>query len=358
MTLSELRFKDFRNLEEGVYTPGPGVNVIFGENAQGKTNLLEAIWLFSGMKSFRGAKDQELIGFEKPFARLKAVYTNNVRENKAQLTVAEKKTAVLNGVKLFGATEFLGKFSAVVFAPSFLSIVKSGPEERRRFLDASVCQLKPAYAAVVTEFSRLLRQRNALLKDAQFESSLLDMLDVLDERLAVVGDKVTEERKKYLENLTPKVEEIYAGLSGGREEIGFCYLSKSRDSGGFKDLLRQNRREDLLSKTTTGGPHRDDLEIVINGRSARVYGSQGQQRSAALALKFGESEVLLDETGEMPVVLLDDVMSELDAVRQDFILNHIEGRQVFITCCDPDTVGRLSGGTKTEIKNGRILPCT
>ncbi len=358
MKLNELRAKGFRNLAETVYEPGEGVNVIFGENAQGKTNLLEAIWLMSGLKSFRGAKDQELIAFGAPFAKLKATYENAVRENRAELTIADKKTAVLNGVKLGSAAGFLGKFSAVVFAPSFLSIVKSGPEERRRFLDASVCQLRPAAAASVTEFSRLLKQRGALLKDVQIEASLYDMLDVLDERLAAVGDRIVEQRKEYLTRLTPKVGEIYRGLSGGREEITLRYVGTCDGEENFASLLKKNRREDLLSKTTTGGPHRDDLEILINGVSARAFGSQGQQRSAALALKFGESAVLQAETGETPVILLDDVMSELDAYRQDFILNHIKDRQVFITCCDPEAVGRLSGGTRTKIEEGRIVPCT
>ena len=358
MRLNELRLKGFRNLAETVYTPGEGVNVIYGENAQGKTNLLEAVWLFSGMRSFRGAKDQELIAFGAPFAKLKASFSNETRENRAELTLADKKTVLLNGVKLGGAAGMLGKFSAVVFAPSFLSIVKSGPEERRRFLDASVCQLKPAFAGAVTEFSRLLKQRNALLKDVAFESSLYDMLDVLDERLGAVGDKIVEERNNYLTRLIPQVDEIYTGLSGGREKIRLTYVGKTQASGGFGALLKKNRREDLLAKTTTGGPHRDDLEILIGGVSARAFGSQGQQRSAALALKFGESAVLLAETGEMPVILLDDVMSELDARRQDFILNHIRDRQVFITCCDPETVGRLTGGTKTRIEKGRVIPCT
>ena len=358
MRLNELRLKGFRNLAETVYTPGEGVNVIYGENAQGKTNLLEAIWLFSGMRSFRGAKDQELIAFGAPFAKLKADFTNETRENRAELTLADKKTVLLNGVKLGGAAGLLGKFSAVVFSPSFLSIVKSGPEERRRFLDASVCQLKPAYAGAVTEFSRLIKQRNALLRDVAFESSLYDMLDVLDQRLAVVGDKLVEERNRYLTRLIPQVKEIYAGLSGGREEISLTYLGKTREAGGFGSLLKANRHEDLLAKTTTGGPHRDDLEILIGGVSARAFGSQGQQRSAALALKFGESAVLREATGEVPVILLDDVMSELDAGRQDFILNHIRDRQVFITCCDPETVGRLTGGVKTRIEKGRVIPCT
>lgn len=359
MKVTKLQLKGYRNLKETILEPCDGINIIYGENAQGKTNLIEAIWLFSGMKSFRGSKDADLVGFGAPFSKLSMEFSNAVRENKATITVSEKKSATLNGVKLRSAVGLLGKFSVVVFAPSFLSIVKSGPEERRKFIDSSICQLKPAYAAVLTEYGKLMKQRNSLLHDVTYESSLLDMLDIIDEKMSETGERITRERNAYLELLTPEVSAVYSGLSSGKEEIGFQYISRYRESAAsLKEAFQKNRKEDILNKSTSVGPHRDDIDIFINGISARAFGSQGQQRSCALALKFGESAILKNHTGEQPVILLDDVMSELDANRQDFILNHIKERQVFITCCEPGSVYRLSGGKKIEVKEGNISVCT
>ena len=359
MRLTFLGFSGFRNLSDGELLPDPGVNVVFGENAQGKTNLLEAIWTFSGCRSFRGAKDQETIAFGREFAKLKAKFETESREHKASVTLADKKSVTLDGVKLKSAAGLLGKFSAVVFSPAFLSIVKSGPEERRRFLDASLCQIRPAYAAVCASYARLLRQRNTLLKDVFVEPSLFDMLDVLDQQTAEAGEEMERQRRLYLGELLPKADDIYEGLSGGRETLSLQYISRREETGKtLLEALRDARKEDLQTKTTSVGPHRDDLEILLDGKSARAFGSQGQQRSAALALKFGESEILKDRLGEQPVILLDDVMSELDHLRQDFILNHIKDRQVFITCCEPQSVRRLAGGKKFEVREGRITPCT
>lgn len=353
MTVTELKCKNFRNIKDVTLCPSEEVNIIFGENAQGKTNLVEAIWLFSGMKSFRGAKDQELISHGQEFAKLELKYRNSVRENTAQITVTNKRQAVLNGVKLPGAPALIGKFSAVVFAPSFLSIIENGPAERRRFLDTAICQLKPAMAGTVAEYARILKQRNSLLKDVTFDSSLLDLLDILDEKLCRAGEALRAARNEYLAVLAPAAEEIYSGLSSGREKVGFRYISKAE--GPLAQALREARREDILNKATTVGPHRDDVEITLNGDSVRSFGSQGQKRSCAVALKLTEAEILKNATGEQPVIILDDVMSELDVTRQDFILNHIKNRQVFITCCEPGAVLRSAEGKTFEIRNGTIV---
>ena len=353
MTVTELRCRNFRNLEELTFRPCEGVNLICGENGQGKTNVMEAVWLFSGMKSFRGAKDAELICHGKDFAKLGLKFNNSVRQNAAAITITNKRAAELNGVRLPSAPALIGKFSAVVFAPSFLSIIESGPVERRRFIDTAVCQLKPAYAALLAEYNRILKQRNSLLKDVTADSALLDLLDILDEKLCAAGESVTQERKAYLAKAAPAAEEVYAGLSGGREAVGFKYIGKY--GGEMAPALRDARREDILSGATTVGPHRDDIEILLNGVSARAYGSQGQKRSCAVALKLTEAEILKNETGEQPVILLDDVMSELDVHRQDYILNHIKNRQVFITCCEPGTALRAAGGKRIEMCAGRIV---
>ncbi len=353
MVVTELKCRNFRNLREVLLTPCEEVNIIYGENAQGKTNLAEAIWLFCGMKSFRGAKDAELINHGADFAKLELKFRNSARENRAELTVANKRSAALNGVKLPGAPALIGKFSAVVFAPSFLSIIENGPAERRRFLDTAVCQLKPSFAGVAAEYARLLKQRNSLLRDIAVESSLIDLLDVLDEKLCRTGEAVTAARKAYLEKLAPAAEEIYAGLSGGREAIGFRYVGRYGDN--MAAALKSARREDFFNKTTSVGPHRDDIEITLNGLPVRVYGSQGQKRSCAVAMKLTEAELLRENSGEQPVILLDDVMSELDAMRQDYILNPLKNRQVFINCCEPGTLLRSTGGKPFRVMEGEVF---
>ena len=354
MTVTEISYQNFRNLETCTLTPSDGVNIIYGENAQGKTNLLEGIWLFSGMKSFRGAKDAELIRFGCEFGRLKMSFHAGSRDQKAEITVATKRKAKLNGVELPSCAGLIGKCRAVVFSPSFLSIVKNGPEERRKFIDAAVCQIRPGYANLLAEYNRLVKQRNSLLKDIQIEPSLFNMLDVIDERLAATGEAVTRERLAYIEKLMEPVKEIYGGFTDGREAIALSYLRKDGEAGPLRDILQQNRKYDVINKTTSAGPHRDDIDLTINGISARSYGSQGQQRSCAVALKLGEAAVMNEAAGEQPVVLLDDVMSELDASRQDYILNRIKGRQVFITCCEPSTVLRLCGGKTFHVESGRL----
>lgn len=360
MKVTEFELRGFRNIRELTLEPDAGINIIFGENAQGKTNILEGLWLFSGLKSFRGAKDSELIGFGSDHAKMKMSFETAARSNKAAMTVAARRTATLNGVELASCSGLMGKFRAVVFAPSFLSIIKDGPAERRKFIDSAVCQIRPQYAVLLAEYNRLIKQRNSLLKDVSYDSALLDMLDILDEKTSEIGERIIEERNTYLGYIKPFVRDIYGGLSSGREEISFEYIRKYADGKdvSLREIFRANRKEDILNKTTCAGPHRDDMEICINGISARLYGSQGQQRSCALALKLGEASVIRDKTGEQPVALLDDVMSELDANRQDYILNHIKDWQVFITCCEPSSVLRMCSGRTFNISGGKLIQCT
>lgn len=357
MTVNRIEYKNFRNIESLTLEPAEGVNVIYGENAQGKTNLMEGIWLFSGLKSFRGARDAELVRFGSDFARLKMDFFAGGRDRKAEITVDARRKAKLNGVELPSCAGLIGQCSAVVFSPSFLNIVKNGPEERRRFLDAAICQVKPAYAPLLAAYNRLVKQRNSLLRDVQFESSLLDMLDVIDDRLAETGEAVIRERLAYIKKLIPAAKSIHDGFSGGREEMVLAYLRKDETGKEktLRELIKDSRRNDIVSRSTSVGPHRDDIDIRINGLSARSFGSQGQQRSCAVALKLGEAAVMRDLTGEQPAVLLDDVMSELDSGRQDYILNHIKGWQVFITCCEPSTVLRMCGGKTFRIENGKRI---
>ncbi len=357
MIIRRLSLTGFRNLSDLTLIPCEGVNVIYGENAQGKTNLLESMWLFTGMKSFRGAKDSELTGFGKPFARMEMDFFAFMREQKAVMTVENSRKATLNGVSLSSAAKLMGKCHAAVFSPAFLSLVQAGPAERRRFLDMALCQFRPSYAQALRVYNRALKQRNSLLSDLYAHPELTDLLDVWDARLCEAGEEILKARKEYMSVLQIAAGAVYDGLSSSREKLDLIYIKKDdpEDRKSLSQMLLECRREDVFNKTTSVGPHRDDLGIFINGSAARTYGSQGQQRSCAIALKLAEAQILKEKTDEQPVILLDDVMSELDTKRQDYILNHIGDRQVFITCCDPASILRLCEGKTFEIANGQIL---
>ncbi len=364
MTVNSVKIKNFRNIADLSFAADKGVNVIYGENAQGKTNILESIWLFTGCKSFRGAKDNELIKFGEDFAKINLEFSDNIREKKSEIIIADKKkTSSLNGVSFRSTAELIGSFYAVIFSPVHLSLIKDGPSARRKFLDTALCQLRPSYAEHLAGYKRALIQRNALLKDLRLNSQLYDMLDTWDDQLARYSACVIKERLQYIDLLSDYSKNIYSGISENKENFSVFYSKNELNKDlPVKDIylseienLKNSRKEDIFSKTTTVGPHRDDLEILINNVSARSFGSQGQQRSCALALKLGESEIIKKITGETPVALLDDVMSELDEKRQDYVLNHINDRQVFLTCCDPSQVLRLCGGKSFLIKGGEII---
>ena len=363
MKINSVTLNDFRNISEISLFPNDEVNVIYGQNAQGKTNILEAIWLFTGCKSFRGSKDNEFIKFNSEFSKISLDFTDKVRNKKAEIIISDKKKVFLNGVEKKGTTELIGEFYSVIFSPTHLSLIKDGPDVRRKFLDTAICQLKPKYAKTLSAYRKVIAERNSLLKDLQYHSELLDVLDILDEQLAKYSSLIISERIKYIDLLSVKSEEIYSGISENKEKLNIKYLCgkeelEKKDINDIYDLLLNkinfSRKEDILLKSTSVGPHRDDLEIKIDNISARSFGSQGQQRSCALALKLGESEIIKDITGENPVALLDDVMSELDEKRQDYVLNHIKERQVFLTCCDPSQVLRLCKGKSFLIESGKI----
>lgn len=365
MKINSVKLNNFRNISSMELHATDGVNVIYGENAQGKTNILEAIWLFTGCKSFRGSKDTEFIKFNEDIAKINIDFSDNVRNKKSEIIIGNKKKNVyLNGVSLRSSSELIGSFYAVIFSPSHLSLIKDGPSGRRRFLDTALCQLKPSYAEHLAGYRRALLQRNALLKDLHLSPQLYDILDSLDDQLSRYSSAVISERLKYIEILSQYSKQIYAGISENKEYFNVTYsrnditdinISVSDLYNLELERIKNARKEDVLYKTTTIGPHRDDIDILINNVSARSFGSQGQQRSCALALKLGESEIIKKITGETPVALLDDVMSELDEKRQDYVLNHINDRQVFLTCCDPSQVLRLCGGKSFLINGGEIV---
>lgn len=370
MHITRLTTENFRNLQDVELLPCQEVNVIYGGNAQGKTNLLEALWLFTGGHSFRGAKDAELPklspqgGTNVARASLSLEFFSEGRTQAASLFIENgRRSSVINGVKKKTGSALVGKMRSVIFSPEHLLLIKEGPARRRSFIDGALCQLKPGYAGLLGIFQRALLQRNALLKDLVRFPELTDTLGVWDARFAKLGGEVMAERAAYIQRLAPKVQDVYSGISKGREALALAYAPAIKTDGPFDGReaeqallqeLARTRRSDIRAGFTTAGPHRDDLEITLDGISARAYGSQGQQRSAVLALKLAEAEALSQLTGEAPVVLLDDVMSELDQSRQDYLLNHLHGRQVFITCCSPETVSRLETGRRFKVEAGRV----
>ncbi|MBQ1283477.1 MAG: DNA replication/repair protein RecF [Acutalibacteraceae bacterium] len=355
MIISRLEFDRFRNLKKGEIAFDKGINVIYGENAQGKTNILEAIWLFTGAKSFRGAKDGELIQYDQKGAELKLDFFAEKRDQTATIRLGEKKDAELNGVKKGTPSKFGGVIKGVIFSPDHLSLIKDGPAERRAFLDLAINQLTPSYAALNNKYNRAVTQRNSVLKDMRFNAGLDSILDAYERQIALLGCKIIKFRKRYIELINRFAPEIYSGISGGKEKISIDYVTAADDEESLAEQLYLSRNEDILSGVTSVGPHRDDIEVLINGHSARRFGSQGQQRSCVLTLKLCEAAIIYDISGEQPIILLDDVMSELDEGRQDYVLNAIGERQVFITCCDKNSVSRLKEGKGIKVSDGNIV---
>lgn len=364
MRLNTLCIENFRNISRIQMECGGGTNIVYGSNAHGKTNLLEAVWMLGGERSFRGAKDAELISFGCERARISAGFDSQGRTQTAEVEIDSRRSALLNGVKCISPSELGGAFKAVVFAPSHLALVQDGPQARRRFLDTALAQLLPRYGGMLREYGRAVKQRNTLLRDVRWHTELLGMLDAFEEKAARLGARITCLRGRYTARLGVCAGEIYSGLSGGSERTDIRYAPDvpfddiADESGVYASLRRrlaEVRQEDIESGVTSAGPHRDDIQIDIDGRPARSFGSQGQQRSAALAMKLAEASLINTAFGEQPVALLDDVMSELDESRQDYILNHIKGWQVFITCCDPSQVLRMTEGQCFEISGGAIV---
>ena len=357
MKVLSLKTANFRNLEPSTTFFCDGVNVIYGNNAHGKTNLLEAIWLFTGAKSFRGAKENEFVRFGEQEARCTLSFYAAERQQTAKLYYGAQKKCLLNGVEYPAATHLSGKFSAVVFSPKHLSLIADGPGERRKFLDQLLCQIKPRYAAALATYQKAVSQRCAILRDLRYHGELAELCDLFEDSAAQSGAYLVQMRKKYLEFLAPIVAEYYGGISAGREALTMEYQAtggQSWDKDALLEALRQSRQEDIFTGNTSVGPHRDDFCVSINGAPARAYGSQGQQRSAVIALKLGEAQTLKAFIGEEPVVLLDDGMSELDVTRKKFVLNRLQEQQIFITCCDRSDLKGMKAGLTLRMKDGTL----
>ncbi len=361
MFLVKHSLNGYRNIKALEFEPSPLVNVICGENGQGKTNLLESVFLLTGGKSFRGAKDSSLIGHGSDFSVISADFFSEERLQNIKIKISDKgRTASLNKGTEKKASSLVGRFCSVVFSPEHLSLVKGSPNMRRRFLDTALCQISSSYLASLRSYTRLLDQKNSLLKDSRFISAANEMLDVYDAQFAVAACDITAKRRTFIEELLPLAEKNYEKISNGRERLGFKYISTlfgEGESDTDEALLKTYalRAADLRAGFCTAGPHRDDILISLDGEDSKVFASQGQQRCIVLSLKLAEAELMELKLGERPVLLLDDVLSELDANRQDFLLESITDTQAIITCCAPELILERTDARVFTVNNGQLI---
>jgi len=346
--VKQLEFENYRNLNNSLFEPGKTVNVICGNNAQGKTNIIECLWLFTGGRSFRGAKEKDMIAFGEEYADIKALFFTEGRDQTIEIHIEKgKRKATLNDIPKSYLSQIIGKFCAVVFSPDHLTLIKNGPDERRSFMDGAICQIDPMYASVLSRYKKILNERNNLIRDIPGNRELLDMLSVWNESLCAAGADIASKRNEYIKKISIHAVNFYDGISKGKEKlkIGYKMNCKAPPEADEKEIynlslqkLIRKQDEDIRCGYTTSGIHRDDMTIKINDRDAKTFGSQGQQRSAVLSLKLAEASVLGEEKEEAPVILLDDVLSELDVSRQNYLLTKLSGMQVFITCCEQTVI--------------------
>lgn len=328
---------DYRNIENALFEPCSGVTVLCGNNGEGKTNALESIYLFAQGKSFRTAHDRELIRFgcDSSYVKLEFQDSNKVHTLEMRFLSDGKKSCRRNGIETRRMSEFIGYFRAVLFCPQHLSIVREGPSLRRGFLDVAISQLKPLYLASLQRYNNILCQRNALIKNYKNDRSSFDStIGIWSEQLAKEAAAISEERANYTKRLDVHVKKIVSDMTSGREEASVAY-DKPRSADEYLSQLTLNLEREIYMGSTLYGSHKDDLRITLNEREARNFASQGQQRSIALAMKLAEGEISKEISGEYPVFLFDDILSELDGERREFILGGLENRQVIMTVCEP-----------------------
>lgn len=333
MIIQSIELSDFRNYDILSMKFDKDTNILYGDNAQGKTNILEAIYLCSTTKSHKGSKDKEIIKLDRKESHIRMVVEKNQMTHTIDMHLKKSKTKgiAIDGVPIRKSSELMGLVHVVFFSPEDLNLIKNGPSERRRFIDMELCQSDKIYFYHLAKYNKILEQRNNLLKQIPYDKSLRDTLSIWDEQLASYGSFLIERRRKFIEELNRIIGSIHSKLSGGREELSIQY-DPNVEAELFCGKLSQTIEKDILLKTTGTGPHRDDIRFMIRDIDIRKFGSQGQQRTAALSLKLAEIELLKRTVREEPVLLLDDVLSELDRNRQNYLLESIQGIQTIVTC--------------------------
>ena len=365
MRINRLALNGFRNYDFETVSFSPATNVIYGANAQGKTNLLEAVYLLSCGRSFRTRFDRELLGFGNDFCEILADIESGGRGESVRIVIKQgvRKQISVNGVKKT-ASELSETLKTVLFCPDDLNIIKDGAAARRRLMDNAISQIRPRYAEYLTQFNKFYENKTRILKDWHEKPSLLDTLDEFSDGMCRLSAQLIRYRAAFVARLSEEAAPIHGEFSAADEKLGLEYrtVSSVRDPLGsvreiYYDLCdhqEKHRQAELQSQQCLSGAHKDDIAVTINGRDARSFASQGQTRTAALSLKLAEREIFLDETGEYPVLLLDDVLSELDPMRQEFVLNRIGGGQTFISCCEDEGISKRTGAKVLRVEKGRI----
>ena len=332
MIIKSIDLQNFRNYELQKIDFDSGTNILYGDNAQGKTNILEAVYLSGTTKSHRGSKDQEMIAFNHNESHIKMIMSRKGIDYRIDMHIKRNRSKgiAINGVPIRKSMDLYGIINLVIFSPEDLRIIENGPSERRKFIDMELCQLDKIYASNLINYRRTLEQRNNLLRDISFNPSLEDTIDVWDMQLIRYGREIIARREIFIDQLNDIIKDIHIRLSGGKENLLIKYVPDAKEDE-FEDILSRNREGD-----TCAGPHRDDMIFYIDELDVHKYGSQGQKRTSALSLKLAEIEIVKQLTGDKPVLLLDDVLSELDSSRQNYLLNSISDVQTIITCTGLD----------------------
>ena len=357
MIAERIKLENFRNYESEQVLFSPDVNIIYGNNGMGKTNLIEALYFFSYARSFR-AKSKEFLRHGAEMATIELDFISKNRKQSADIifTKDNKKKIMVNEINISKNSELLGNFICVLFTPDELSLVKDGPDKRRRFLDTSIVSLRPTYFSALSAYASCLKQKNALLK-----SGRVSLLDIWDEKLSEYGAIIAQMRQSYINNLAEKANKAQRDISGGKEDLEVSYShsykigeTKKETKDYILEKVLEARKREIEYGMSLTGPHRDDLIFKINSYNAKSYGSQGQQRSIVLSMKIAQMEIIKEQEDEYPQLLLDDVMSELDITRRDYLTEKIKGKQVVISCTDLSNISLKNDANLIYIKDGRV----
>ena len=352
MNINKIKLKNFRNYTEQEIELDPHINVFYGDNAQGKTNILEAIFISGFGKSFRTSKEKEMIKLGEDFLETNIFYDKSDRSGKIKIIIADKKQIEVNGVKIKKLSELIGNLNLVIFTPDDIQILKNGPAERRRFLDMMIGQLRPNYVHNLNLYLKTLEQRNNYLRQIKELNKPENMLEIWDEKLAEYAEIICRYRIEFIEKLNNKIKKIHSEVTENKEKLEIKYITECENKKNYLSLLKQRRKLDIIKGFTTKGIHRDDFKCFINDKEIEIYGSQGQHRTAILSLKLAELYVIYDEIGEYPILLLDDFMSELDEKRRKSFLSYIKDTQVIITCTDKMELDNIK---LFNVINGKII---
>ena len=357
MWITNIEIQNFRNYQNQKLDFCRGINVFYGDNAQGKTNIIEAIFMCAFGKSFRTTREKETIKHNETFTNIILNYKNRERDGNVKIQISNKKIIWVNGLKVKKLSDLLGKINIVLFTPDDINILKNGPEQRRKFLNMMIGQIRPNYVNILNTYIKVIEQRNNYLKqirDSEDSSHInYELLDIWDEKIASLSYRIYSYINEFINKIANKIGDIHKNITENKEQIKIEYITDCNNEDELLNLIKQRRKLDIIKGYTTKGAHRDDFNIYIDDDLVNIYGSQGQHRTAVLSLKISELQIIKEETGESPILLLDDFMSELDSKRRKNLLNNIGETQVIVTCTD-----KMDGnfiGNVYQVKEGKVI---